>query len=265
MPTSSMDIIDQLQPLALELEGRVASSEPVEIISYVPAKNAAEWLTFPGTVTLLLSRERHNILKPLRKALINRDDTKFSEIVKILRQRYESRKDVPLTEAVSQVLSESSIGEIRYFGSPVARSLIVPNDLQFCSVTLPYNGGPLGRNDLTLVQFTKNGKNADLECLAIRHQPTLTESEASALRAVPRNVTGRSTIGAAFRCWAITAVGIAATVVLVTSFCPIIIVLPLSDPVHHLNPREIQKLGSGGTARELLRLRREALLASIKK
>ena len=256
LPSDAVALFEALQPVATEVEVRASEEAPLEVVDYDPGDDSADApFTPPGTITVFVARKGSPWLKKLRGALGARDGAALQKLRgDLVTPSFEGRKAVELREAARTVAAEPVIGEVRYRGTPVARALFAPPDVDACGVGLPYTGGRVRKKELTLVQYVRDRARERLDAVAVRHAPSLSEAEAAALKMIPADDRSQH-VGTAFLCYAITAVTVfLSTVIAATSLCPV-----RKVEAQRLSGKDVRRLGPGGTARELLRMRRKAL------
>lgn len=245
--------LDLLQPVAQEAESRAIRYRKVEILPYRGKAKTEYPLARPGSITIFLAKTASPLLQRVRVCAVSSSgrDELHAEITK----RLSSRKQMPFVEATKLLQDQDVFADIRYSGHTVASNLFAPEDAGICVVGLPYNGGKLDPEGLTLVERYRESSQESLDAVAIVHAPTLSKIEKNALKLVPDNML-EVNVGKARRCYAITAVTVTATVITVTSLCR-------HKPEDELNLKKavdrIAGLGPISSARELLQVRRSIL------
>ncbi len=245
-----------LRAAALLAESRATRTSKLTVVDYRQPADGDLALVAPGTVTAFVGRAGSGSLAELRKALAG--DVKVARaLIARLTKQLERRKPMALSAAVEVLGKQPVFAEIRYGGRALASNLFVPAGLDLCVVAMPYNGGRVAAAGFALVEFLADDGDGALEALIVTSAPDLTAAERAALRLVPADQIG-SNIGRAAMCWAVTAVTIAAVVVLATSFC-ISRVAGRDPEERHLPEDRIKQLGPAASARALLALRRSIL------
>ncbi len=245
-----------LRTAALLAESRATRTTKLTVVHYRQPADGELALVTPGTVTAFVARAGAGILTELRKALAGDVKVQRTLIARVTKQ-LERRKPMALSAAVEVLGKQDVFGEIRYGGRALASNLFVPAGLDLCVVAMPYNGGRVAAAGFSLVEFLNDEDAGQLEAVIVVSSPVLTAAERAALRLVPADQIG-SNIGRAAMCWAVTAVTVAAVVVLATSFC-ISRVAGRDLVERHLPEDRIKQLGPAASARALVALRRAIL------
>jgi hypothetical protein len=162
------------------------------------------------------------------------------------------------------------LADVRYGGNTLNAGITVPQNIDCAVAIFPYNGGRLAEDGFELVEYPKAGTSDRLEAVVVEVSPGLSAAETAALQLVPGSQLGRN-IGVSLDCcttwWAVGFVtaGLAGAVALGAAGAATLIVVAGITAVQlgratNLSDAEIKKLGPAASARELLQLRREALL-----
>jgi hypothetical protein len=260
MPTQY--VYPELRPAAIEAEARELRRKAIPTIAYRPTTpdDVSTHLAIPGSIAVFVARKGSRILEDLASAATSGDGSDQA-IVKRLYAQFGRRKRTTIARATAILVKEPVFADVRHGGATVASNLFQPKGLDCAIVLLPYNGGKLAKEGLQLVErFVPPAKPGDpspeLEAVAIVHVPALTRAEREALRQIPASQLELN-VGKAADCWGVTAIAVAAVVVLLvvaiaTAGCAAVKVKPLED-------EEIAKLGPLATARQLVALRRDAI------
>lgn len=167
-----------------------------------------------------------------------------------------------LQHAADLMKQQPVIAAIRHGGESLASNLFLPEYAEVGCVIFAYNGGELDADGFTLVEYIQSDEHC-LEVVLLRHSPELTAAEKAALNAVPQdqrtrsvgNVAPENTVVAAGAVLvASAAVYAVAYVAACSAYCY------LTPEEVHLSDEEIQRLGPSASARELIHLRRTAML-----
>jgi hypothetical protein len=173
--------------------------------------------------------------------------------LKGLYHQFENRPILDLAEAVAQTRSAPVLSDIRIGPKTLAKNIPVLPTSPVTILTFPYNGGQLPSDQLTIVQKQRTSSD-EVGAFAFVRPPMLTGPEKAAIAHLPA-WQRELNVGESARCWAATAVTVAATVVAATGLCHRS--TDLIDP--HVGVDDLRKLGAASSAIQLLQLRRETL------
>jgi hypothetical protein len=253
--------IDVIAPAALEVEARGIRFRKIPVVEYDWEGDDEGPLAPPGSATVFIAKKGSPVLKEIRAAAKARNGSDAGVARKVF-SPFRERRPMELAQAVQLLQKQPVFASVQYGGLTLATSLFVDAGLHACVVPLPYNGGRLAKEGFTLVEHVKDGSKDALDAVVLVRSPPLTAAERAAVRRVPASQLGLN-VGKASDCWGVTAIAAVAVVVLAavavaTLGCHSGVQGgPLARPAS-ISADRIKKLGPAATARELLRLRREA-------
>ncbi|GIH16662.1 hypothetical protein [Rugosimonospora africana] len=231
-----------------EIYEREARVKGVEMLTVrVPQKDPVP-STNPGTLTLFLARAGSGTIEAARAAAAA-DRASAEKLSDLLRAQFETRKMVPLTAAVDQLVAQPVFAELRMSNRTLARNLFVPADASMCVATLPYTGADLDPAAFQLVEYARPGAAEGYDAVILKYDPPITDLERAALAAAGSIPNGGP----------VTA---PCDADLVEVALMVLLYALLLKPVdfnadQHLTDEEIRKIGPQATARELMQIRRE--------
>jgi hypothetical protein len=245
--------LQDLRRVGDEAERRVSRSVAVPQYDYTPSARESNLnLVHPGTITLFLGRPGSELLQEIRACIRSGvADGTDARLAQRLADISVDRPTLAFPVAIDLLLAQDVISELTFNGTTLVANAFVPDDLDVAVFPLPYSGGPIDPDGFRLINRSADGLGWLDGFLAI-HRPNLTAAEAAALAMVPRDAVSVN-VGRHANCYAVTAVAVVAVVALGTYACP------GSFAEVHLDPDLVRRIGPEGTARELVRLRRQAL------
>jgi len=233
-----------------ESDRRAIRSTHIDLVAYNP-EGKATGLTSPGTVTVFVARKGSASLQTLRKAIEKQSHDEVASIGNKLAKDYSHRTQVSPDKAWDMLSRQPVFCEIRYGSRILAKDVFVPDDLDLVALPMPYNGGGLSPDHLTLVEHLQDNATQAYEGFAVRHDPNLNAAELAALELVPIDQFELNLAANGTCCDDVTVVVILALMI-ACSACA-------RGPEVHLSASEIQQLGPAATARRLLEIRRDAM------
>lgn len=253
-----MDQQTALQLAADELEERALGYRQIEILDYVPTQPERTVLCPIGSVTVFVAAQGDPILQRVRDAVTDGDGGDVELVENYIRPSLGDRERVTYYQAWRQLKRSPVFCSIRYGGRTLATNIFLPTGLDFVMLENPHNGGSLDPPNLTLVEHRLDDTDFALDAVAIRHSPSLTPAERSALEQVPDDQLEANLTPYAGCCDNITDY---AQVVIAMTFAIACTagVQREEEELRHLSDQRIQRLGPVASARELLEIRREAL------
>jgi hypothetical protein len=211
----------------------------------------------PGTVVLFTAKKGSRLLRSLESAYANRSISRLNQLGAELRAIVEKREVISVREVVDKLIDAPVYFDIRYGSKTLAQNLGLVNDIEFGSVTFAYNGGQLRDEDFKVVEYYRPGAREELDHLVVKNPPRLTDLEREVLSAVPEDMSELN-IAIASKCrgWTVALVVVFVVLTAVGSAC-----VAVRDRLAQLSlsPEQLQRLGSLGSARELLNMRRRIL------
>ncbi|MEQ1949589.1 MAG: hypothetical protein ABL995_20525 [Bryobacteraceae bacterium] len=253
-------LAESLDALMLEMESRPSVRSRIPVVRMAKTKRAAEFLAFPGTVTVFVAPQGSPVLAEIAAAVEGGSASITKTVARLVNTKVD-RPRVELSDAAKAIAQQPVFGEVRYGGRALSSSLFTPEDAEAVVAALPYNGGPLDESGLTFAQFYQEGSSRRLDAIAVVHPPDLTAAEEAALAQLPPDDAGNS-LGSVTRCWAACAAGGALLVTLVATLCCMKRVTDASWEAAEraaMLKESPEKLGPSATARRLLSLRRQIL------
>lgn len=255
-------------PVIQEIQRREVQVTGLEVVK-APMHGRTYALGVPGTMSVIVSRAGSGVLTELRAA-IKEGGSKLAAFHQRLTDQYAQGRRASPEEVAKLLIHAPVLADVRYGGHTLNAGITVPKNLDCYVAVFPYNGGPLAREGFELVEYPKDGATERLEALVIEAAPELSPAEAAALKLVPVSQLGRN-VGASLDCdttWlavgalavgattaAALAVGNAMTIIAIAA----ITAMQLGQAVH-LSEDQIKTLGPAASARQLLAMRRQALL-----
>ncbi len=220
-------------------------------------------------MTLVVARAGSGVLTEFRAA-IKEGGVKLEKFRERLSKQYRSARGSD-DAIVKSMVNAPVLADVRYGGNTLNSGIFVPAKIDCAVAVFPYIGGRLSPQGFQLVEYPKDGSTERLEGVVVETSPELSAAELAALKLVPPAQLGR-TIGTAISCrttwWAVGLVGTglatAATVGALAAATVIgtaAVILFQMGKESHLSEAQIKKLGPAASARQLLALRREALLS----
>jgi hypothetical protein len=177
--------VDGLHKAEREIMARPLRISPIELLDYVPSDPSSEVrLAAPGTIVVYLAEKGTDVLANVRQAIDRRDGTDL-ELANQFKQTFSETRHVPLSEAAAMLRESQVSADIRYGGTTVAPNMFVRNEFGLSPVLLPYNGGPISPNGFSLCEHYQPNSEIQLEALAVRNFPPLSEVEKAALDRIP--------------------------------------------------------------------------------
>ncbi len=241
-----------IQMVFAESERRAIRVTPLEVIQIEPCEdNDSSAIIHPGSIVVVLAKHGGDWMQRIRRNPAG-DTVAIEKLLLELKPGFEHRERMNLDVAVRAAITSSVLTDIRSGSKPLANNIPVFKDPGVTVLTFPYNGGPLPKAGFTLVQKYKNEES--IEGIAIVRPPKLSPIEKAAMEKL-RDWELELNVGPPSLCWALTAVTIAATVVLATSFCP------KKRKLQTSIPPLIEPLDPTATAVELLARRRRMIEA----
>lgn len=211
----------------------------------------------PGTVVLYTAKKGSRLLRNLESALANHSVSRLNQIGTELRDIVEKREVISIREVVDKLIDSPVYFEFRYGGKTLAQNVGLVNGLEFGSLTFAYNGGQLRDEDFQVVEYYRPGAREELDHLVVKNPPRLTDLEREVLRAVPEDMAELNiAIDGKCRGWTFV---VALVYVVLTAAGQVCFAARDRLSQVRLSPEQVQRLGSLGSARELLNMRRQIL------
>jgi hypothetical protein len=256
--TLGSDVLQAMGQMNEEKYRRLIRTTRPRVVTYT--STAPMDLVPPGCIMAVFARKGGTVLQDLEHAIVRGNTTSINEFAARMREQYSARRMVSMAEAVAVISNEPVFAELRYGGKTLASNLCVPDNLPAAIVTFAYSGGQLADEGFSLVEYPRTGAREELEVLLVRRPPILTDVERRALELVPADQLELN-IGNAAYCFAATGVVVAYVAVAIVVVTAVGNCASDYDRLARVSlPADrVHQLGPAGTARELLRLRRELL------
>jgi hypothetical protein len=259
---------DEFGPVIQEIQHREIQVTKLEVVR-APLHGGAPAFGVPGSMAVLIARAGSGALPELRAAL-KEGGARLTKLHSRVVEQYGSGHSSSREAAVKAMVQAPVLADIRYGGNTLNSGIFVPQHIDYAIAIFPFNGGRLAAEGFELVEYPKDGAQERLEGIVVEAAPELTEAEQSALSLVPPNQLGRN-VGVSLDCcttwWAVgfvTAGLVGAVALGALGALTVIAVAGLTvvrlGSATHLSEEQIRKLGPAASARDLLALRREALL-----
>lgn len=126
----------------------------------------------PGAIAVYIAPKGSPLIGEIRKAAKEGGD----ELAQRLASQLRGKKP--------EMAPEGSGLDLRHGGRTLASRIAPPQKGGVVRLLLPYNGGKLAAEGLTLAE---NGSGSAVEVIAVRNKPALTKIEVSALRQLPES------------------------------------------------------------------------------
>ena len=245
---------DEFGPVIQEIQHREIKVTKLKVVK-APAQSGLS-----GTMVVVLARAGSDVLPELRAAL-KEGGARLTKFHNRLLEQYRSAQRTSREDAVKAMVQAPVLADVRYGGNTLNSGIHVPQNIDCAVAIFPYNGGKLAAEGFELVQYPKAGAKDRLEGIVVETAPELSAVELAALRLVPASQLGRN-VGVSVDCettyWALAFLG-AGLLGIGLLGTPGSVVLGQET---HLTETQIKRLGPAASARELLALRREALLGA---
>lgn len=231
---------------------------PDAIVTPPPFEGSREdFLLSPvkGSIVLFWGRPDSDVISQLEKAYASGDRRTLRKLSDDAAKQMERYPVASLEDGVEAVLASPMYFDLVYGSKELARSLVLPDGIEYGAIAFAYNGGEIDEKAFRLVQHTAGDNEVEYRTLLVRVAPDLSQLEREALAAVPADQRFVN-IGEASVCPA-------ATVALVTIVVALVTKAGMWDEMRTrldevtLSDSQIRTLGSLATARELVALRRE--------
>jgi hypothetical protein len=146
-------------------------------------------LPMTGTVALFLAPRGSEFLRTFENALVSRDARELRRLFSIHGQQLAAFKPYLRTPAeyATEITASGSYFDFGYGRKTLISGLALPSGVDFLPVPFPYNGGELDAHEFFLDEWFHPGKRRDIEILVVKTAPELSEIEVAALKAVPVN------------------------------------------------------------------------------
>lgn len=244
-----------------ESDRRLIRLTPIDLLDYAPAAGPDDRrprLAPIGSVSVYIGHEGSKTLQAVRAAVEDGGDSDLDVAARIY-ETYVKRGTISAYRAWRALRSQPVWAEVRYGGRTLAKNVAVPPGLDFIPLPSLYNGGPLTPAKFTLVERFVDGTDTQLEAVALKRPPVLTEAEQHAVAEVPEavnelNIAPRAGCGDSDTDYAMFVV---ATMLIMAGPNP----EALAD-VPHISDADLSRLSAGATALELMEIRREVTIAN---
>ncbi len=245
---------------------RGLKATPVEIISLNGKIKDRDLLAVgAGSLNVFVAPKGSGFVEKA-KAAVAGGDAAFMEFLKPLVAQYTKKRTALTVDAMAKaMLKEPVLADVRYGGERLAAGIFVPKGFAALPISLPYNGGPVLTKGLELVEHTKDGVESGYEAIALKIDPVLSEAEAAALKAVPKDQWAKN-IGASASCETTYVAVAVVAVTLVAAFtvgaagaATVTTTLAVKVKDIHIKDEVIKSIGPAASARMLVDLRRKAM------
>ena len=248
---------DEFGPVIQEIQHREIRVTKLKVVK-APAQSGLS-----GTMVVVIARAGSGVLPELRAAL-KEGGARLTKFHNRLLKQYRSAQNSQREDAVKAMVQAPVLADVRYGGNTLNSGIHVPQNIDCALAIFPYNGGQLAAEGFELVEYPKEGAKDRLEGIVLETAPQLNAAELAALRLVPASQLGRN-VGVSLDCnttW-IAVVVTAVTLLGIGGLAAVAAAAKMEfGEEMHLTEAQIKRLGPAASARELLALRREALLGA---
>ncbi|NIZ90051.1 hypothetical protein [Kineococcus rubinsiae] len=133
----------------------------------------------------------------------------------------------------------------------MAAHLVLPEQGDLAVIPCAYNGGRLPAEEFTLIEHLLDDSDDELEAVALRADPVLTAAEAAAVEQIGADQVELNIAPNAGCSESMTAYAILILIALA--------IMPVENPVDHLDEATLRELGPEKSARELMGIRQRAI------
>jgi hypothetical protein len=165
--------VQKIAELESEELSRPVRTSPIETID-LPQTEPSQYLTFPGTVSVLVTRKGTGVLDEFRAAVGQGKDAVDAQIARLVAPGRD-RPRLSLGEAADAVAQLPVIADIRDGARPLAQHIALPEDVPAAMLAFAYNGGEVAPGGLQLVEYHRDDSGDGLEALALVHAPPLSD------------------------------------------------------------------------------------------
>lgn len=241
---------DELRTFATadeEARGRRVSS--VEILDYRPNDDRLPRLAAPGSITVFIGRRGDDRLNQLREIVAGGHDD--GTLAASLMDQHDSRRPQAPAEIMEVLRRAGVYATLRCGARYLAAHICLPESGDLAVIPSAYNGGQLPANELTVIEHLLDGTEEEFEAVALKADPMLTAVEAAAVAQVgidqiELNIAPNEGCAESMTAYAI--------LILIA-----LAIMPVENPVEHLNESVIDELGPEKSARQLMALRQQAI------
>jgi hypothetical protein len=219
-----------------------------------------------GSIMVIVAREQSDELKAIQASLSDAQSTVVRDTARKIREQLLGRTVVPAMQAARAITSQDCYAELYYSSVFLTGGLCVPEGNDISAILLPYTGGDLVDSSFSFINYRRETNSPDLSALIVKRRPNLTIAEKAALDQVgPEYHVGPADLATAGLC---TPGALFATVTagLIVAAAGVVAdhYLHNHGPVvnidTHLTEEILNALGPAASARELLGIRRQALI-----
>lgn len=178
--TSSDSILETCQ------EDRDSRSHSIVNPRVYELQGPATELLPPGSGALILASQSTEVFSGLEEALANGDVEGINSLIEIHKQQSPRLEEVPIEEALRELISTPVYGDLRYGGKTLVTNAFTTERVGLTRIFFPFAGGLFNPESFTFAKFASSRDDSgQLNALVVLHQPRLSNREAAVLNRLP--------------------------------------------------------------------------------
>ena len=244
-----------------EVSRRLVRTSRIDVLDYKPSSVLPETQLAPtGSIAVYVAKKGNLLLNEVREAARDSKGGRDRKLARRVQRQIGQRQQVSVAEAARRAIAQPVLADLSFAGQITCKHLFIEDDEQVGATMLPYAGGDLPADAFQFTEYYYADEDESLECVLIKNPPYLSSAEKAAIKLVPpdlvRVFVASGDIVANTVLWLTAAVALEVVFVWAT----FTMVKALDDKsMEHINPAAIDSLGPVGTARALVRMRRDLL------